>query len=333
MDFNLNDFIQPAEQQETLLKVLLTAPSGCGKTSSVIYGAPGPLLVFDMEQGSGQYAKVKKFDVFQNKKIPGFDPTDPDNILWYSEQLLLAQSQGAQLPWKSILLDSGTVLYNRIINDYLKELRNNGEPNKKRLEPNEYAFPKNKFYDIIRNFKKLNVNLFITAHASDNYLKSAFMKVDPNEPIKADCEKRLIHEMDVHYILSKAGKKHKAVLKKSRIIDKEGNNLLAPEIDNFSNFDLIPMLFEMANKDKGYAPEIDEKVEKNTIRTDSKLSQKIENVIELVRALQLSDEEAVNHLKEITGKMNPYELNSEEADKAFTHFKGLVESEMGSNGE
>lgn len=333
MDINLGDFIEPAEQMETILKVLLTAPSGEGKTSSVIYGAPKPLLVFDMEQGTGQYAKVEKFDVFKNRKIKGFDPTDPDNILGFTEQLLQAQAQGVEIPYKSILLDSGTVLYNRIINDYLKQLRADGQPNKKKLEPNEYAFPKNKFYDIIRNLKLLDVNLFITAHASDNYLKSAFMKINPQEPIKADCEKRLIHEMDVHYILTKKGKKHKATLKKSRIIDKDGNNLLAPEIDNFSNFDLIPMLFEMANKDKGYAPEVDKNVEQNTVRTDTKLSQKIENIIELVGALQLSNEEAVKTLGELTGKTNPYELNQEEAEKALSHFKGLMDSETGSSGE
>lgn len=333
MDVNLGDFIEPAEQMETILKVLLTAPSGEGKTSSVIYGAPKPLLVFDMEQGTGQYAKVAKFDVFNNRKLKGFDPTDPDNILRFTEQLLQAQAQGVEIPYKSMLLDSGTVLYNRIINDYLKQLRADGQPNKKKLEPNEYAFPKNKFYDIIRNLKLLDINLFITAHASDNYLKSAFMKINPQEPIKADCEKRLIHEMDVHYILTKKGKKHKATLKKSRIIDKNGNNLLAPEIDNFSNFDLIPMLFEMANKDKGYAPDVDKNVEKNTVRTDTKLSQKIENIIEMVGALQLSNEEAVKALGELTGKTNPYELNQEEAEKALSHFKGLMDSETGSSGE
>lgn len=333
MDVNINDFYSSSEEQEVKLKVLLTGPSGSGKSTSVIFGAPGRLLVFDQEQGVGQYSKVKNFDIFQNKKVPGFDPTDPNNILGFTQLLLQMQAQGQKLPWDSILLDSGTVLYNRIINDYLKELRADGQPNKKKLEPNEYAFPKSKFYEIIRNLKLLNTNLFITAHASDNYLKSAFMKIDPNEPIKADCEKRLIHEMDVHYILSTQGNKHKAVLKKSRIIDKHGNNLLPPEIDNFSNFDLIPLLFEMAHKDKGFETKVDEKVNRNTIRTDTKLSQKIENIIELVNALQLSNEEAVNHLKEVTGKMNPYELNDEEADKAFAYFKGLLESETGTAGE
>lgn len=331
MDF-LADFTSPAEQQETLLKVLLTGPSGCGKTTSVIYGAPGPILVFDLEQGSGEYAKVKGFDLFQNKKIPGFDPSDPNNILWYTEQLLQAQAQGFQIPYKSILLDSGTVMYSRIINDYLKEMRANGEPNKKKLEPNEYAFPKSKFYDIIRNLKRLNVNLFVTAHASDNYLKSAFMKIDPNEPIKADCEKRLIHEMDVHYILSKHGEKYKATLKKGRIVDKQGRNLLPAVIDNFDNFTLIPTIFEMANRDKGYERRESE-MEKNIIRYDAKLDQKIENIIELVGALGLPQTEAVAKLNEITGKQNPYELNEEEADKALVFFRGLVEAETGSAGE
>ncbi|WP_257064239.1 AAA family ATPase [Priestia megaterium] len=333
MNFNLSDFAEPAENVDEFLKILVTGPSGSGKSTSVIYGAPYPLLVFDQEKGTSQYAKVKKFDLFQNKKINGFDPTDPNNILWYTEQLLAAQNQGFELPYKSILLDSGTVLYNRIINDYLKELRANGEPNKRKLEPNEYAFPKNKFYDIIRNLKALNVNLFVTAHASDNYLKSAFMKIDPNEPIKADCEKRLIHEMDVHYILSKQGKRHKATLKKGRIVDKEGRDLLPETIDNFDNFTLIPTIFEMASRDKGFEKRQSEMEQVNVIGTNAKLSQTIDNIVELVGALQLTTEQAVEALTELTGKGNPYELTEEEAEKAFVHFKGLVDAESGSVGE
>lgn len=329
---SLMDFMEEANQQEQYLKLLLTGASGTGKTSSIIYGAPKPLLVFDLEQGAGQYSKVANFTVFQNSKIAGFDPTNPDNILWFTEQLLQAQAQGHKLPFKSILLDSGTVLYNRIMNDYLKELRANGEPNKKKLEPNEYAFPKNKFYDIIRNLKRLNVNLFITTHASDNYLKTAFMKVDPQEPVKPDCEKRLVHELDVHYILSKVGNRYRATLKKSRIVDKEGNTLLAPEIDNFNNFDLVPMLVEMMNKDHGFKPVQEEGVKKNTVRSDSKLAQTVENILELVRALNMTNEEAVALLKEMTDKMNPHELTKEEADKVYVHLKGLVDS-TGGGGE
>lgn len=328
MNYDISDFIEPASEQEEFLKVLLTAPSGCGKTSSVIYGAPRPLLVFDNEKGSSQYRKVKGFDVFNNKKIKGFDPTDPNNILGYTRMLLDAQAKGITIPYKSILLDSGTELYDRILKDYLQELRNDGQPNKRKLEPNEYKMPKTKFYEIINNLKKLDMHVFVTAHASDNYLKSAFMKIDPNEPIKADCEKKLIHQMDVHYILDKKGSKYTATLKKSRIVDKEGRNLLPPVIENFSNFDLIPMLIEKANEDVGYNDENANEA-KNTIRTDVKLHNRVEQIIQAVSALGLSNNDAMALLEEKVNKKSPYELNLEEADLMVSHLNGLLNESSG----
>lgn len=322
---NIADFIEPAGMQEEYLKVLFTGVSGSGKTSSVIYGAPKPLLVFDVEKGTSQYAKVTKFDLFQNSNDPNFDETDPKNILWYTEQLLAAQRAGYELPYKSILLDSGTVLYDRVLDDHLKELRNDGKPNKKSLEPNEYRAPKRFFYEIIENLKKLNVHVFVTAHASDNYLKGSFMQIDPQNPVKPDCDKRLIHEMDVHYILSIHGKRRKAMLKKNRVVDAKGNNLLPDVIDNFNNFELIPMMVEMANKDKGFERKGNEIEEQNIIRTDGKLNQKIENIISLVEALQLSNEQAVEMMQRLSGKANPYELNEEESDKVLGQLKEMVE--------
>ena len=331
--YDLADFLSPADEEEVFLKVLLTGPSGSGKSTSVIYGAPKPLLVFDLEKGTTQYAKGAKFDLFKNKKIPGFDPTDPKNILQYTRMLLQAQAQGVEIPYKSILLDSGTVLYKRVINDYLKALRDEGQPNKRKLEPNEYAFPKAEFYEIIDNLKKLDVHLFVTAQAADNYLKQSFMKIDPNEPVKADCEKGLIYVMDVHYMLSTQGKKHKALLKKSRIVDSKDNNLLPEVIDNFNNFDLIPMLIEHANKDLGFEKDTDKTVEKNTVRSDVALEQKIENIISAVNGLQMSNEDAVNMLKDLADKQNPYELNHEEADKVMSHLNELLAESSDTQGE
>lgn len=329
---NLNDFYHPAEEKEVVVKALLTSPSGGGKTSSVILGAPRPLLVFDLEDGSQQFSKAKGFEVFENKNDPNFDPTDPNNILWFTSQLKMAKQSGFALPFKSILLDSGTVLYNRIINDHLKKLKET-EPNKKRLEPNEYAEPKSKFYEIISNLKSLGIHIFITAHAADNYLKSSFMQINISDPIKPDCEKRLIHEMDVHYMLSKTGNKYKASLKKSRIVDSQMRNLLPEVIDNFDNFTLIPMILEAANKDQGYERKKDETVPQNSIRTDAKADQTIDNIIELVGALGMTNEQAVTLLQEQVGKNNPYELNQEEATKVYSYLKTALNESGGSQGE
>lgn len=327
----ITDFFTPASKEEQFLKLLLTGASGAGKTSSVVFGCPKPLLVFDLERGSIQYSKVNDFQIFQNNKIPNFDETSPDNILWFLEKMLVLQKTGKQIPFKSILVDSGTVLYNRILDDYLQELRNDGKPNKRKLEPNEYAFPKAKFYKIIRTLKQLNVHVFITAHASDNYLKGDFMKIDPSEPVKPDCEKRLLHEMDVHYILGKYGSRHKATLKKSRIIDKQGKTLLAPVIDNFSNFDLIPMLIEMMNKDVGFESVGVELGDgnKNEISNDTRLSQARENTLELIKASNVSKEELADIMKELVDGKKFNDLTYNELAKVFKYFKGMLSDESG----
>lgn len=331
---DLKDFFQPASKQPQYLKLLLTGMSGVGKTSSVVFGCPKPLLVFDLERGAIQYSKVSDFHVFQNDKAKGFDETSPDNILWYLEQLLSVQKSGHQIPFKSILLDSGTVLYNRILNDYLQELREDGKPNKRKLEPNEYAFPKAKFYKIIRTLKQLNVHVFITCHASDNYLKGDFMRVDPSDPIKPDCEKRLLHEMDVHYILAKHGQRFKATLKKSRLIDKQGKTLLAPVIDNFSNFDLVPMLIEMMNKDAGFdSVGVDVGEGKNQISTDTRLSQARENTLDLIKATNIGKDELDEILNDIVDGKAINDLTYDELAKVYKYFKGMLEVETEGNME
>jgi len=319
---NLLSKIKKAGSGETYLKVLLTGASGSGKTTSIVYGCPKPALVIDLEDGTDQYGKVADFDVFHS--------TNHNEILELTRELLQLQAQGKELPYKSIAVDSGTVLYNSIKKYFIKQFAiSEGNPDKFKLEATEYDAPKNIYYEIIQNLKSLKTNLFITAHATDNYLKGSFMQIDPSNPIKPDIEKRTVHELDVHIILKQVGKRYKAEVKKSRLVDKDGNNLLPAAIDNFDNRKLIPMLIELANKDKGFIenkPEI-----KNVIRTDGELSNIVDEILEIANNhLRMPPNEAAQVVSQVTnGKtQSPYQLTKDEAMAVLSAFKNIRDTHM-----
>jgi hypothetical protein len=313
------NMITDAGTGETKLKVLLTGESDSGKSSSVIFGAPKPLLVIDLERGTDQYSKISPFKIFPSKA--------PRDIVGLAQELSDAKRAGHELPYKSVFIDSGTVLYKSIMQDVIQSFRDAGSPNKQTLEPNEYEIPKNIFYGIIRNLIDADLHLFVSAHAADNYMKGTFMKVDPNEPIKPDCEKRLTHEMDVHLMFRKVGQKRHVQIKKSRLVDKHGKSLLPAEIKNFDNFTLVGQLLEMANKDRGFEQE---KVQQEILtEKQAGIDESRQRIIDLVKGLGIGDQAAFALLKELTGNNNLYELDGKQLDKVIVHLEQKVQEAEG----
>jgi len=317
MGFDILDMIKDAATQEAEpVKVLFTAPSGGGKTSSVAYGAPKPLLAIDMER-SGFSQLAKEIDGIQV-----FKTSDPHMVLALTQRLLQLKAQG-QLPYKSVVLESGTVLYQKFKKYWKKQW------GKTKLEPSEYEAPKDDFYEVIENLKELDIHLFVTAHASDNYLKGSFMKLDAANPVKADCEKRLIHELDVHYILREVSKGvYKAELKKSRLKDAKGNNLLPDVIDKFDNRTLVSMIIEMSQKDVGFEKE--KPAVQNIIKLDVELSNMIDEIVDLVNnQLRLSGDKAVALMQEATNSQiaNPTELDKPQATLVLNKFRSMLEEQ------
>lgn len=308
--------IKKAGSSELFLKVLLSGDDGAGKSTSVIFGSEKPLLVIDPESKADIYGHIIDFDSFNSQ--------DPNEILELTNELLQLQNSGHELPYKSILVDSATVLYKYIVNATIKKVgESEGNPEKYKLEGLEYPIAQKTFYEIINNLKKLNVHLFVTAHVKDNYLEGSFMKKNPNEPVKADVEKRLPYEMHLHIMLRKIGKKYKAERLRSNVLDKNKNHLIPAVIDNFDNNTLISVIHEHAKKDKGFIenkPEI-----QNVIKTNAHLANLVDQVITSVQALQMSSDEAVSQLQSVTGKSNPHELNESEAEKALAHFNSLYQ--------
>lgn len=313
MNSILNE-IKDAYSTEVYLKVLLSGGDGTGKSTSIIFGAEKPLLVIDPERKASVYRHLTEFKIF--------DSQDVQKILQLTRELLMLQRAGHPIPFKTILLDSGTVLYNYIKKHFINKMRENGESNKVKLEFNEYDGPKDMFYEIINNLKELNVHLFVTAHVKDNYLKGELMKINPNEPSVADVEKRLPYEMHVHLMLSKKGKNgFKAERKRSNLLDKDRNHLLPQVIDNFDNNTLVTELMKYVKQDKGFVESKPEK--QNVVRTDAELSNIIDEIIEIVNLhLRMPPAEAANIIGQVTNgrTQSPYQLNK---DEALTTLSGL----------
>lgn len=321
--------IRRAGTKKQRVKALLTGPEETGKSTSVLYGAERPLLVFDLEDGSEIFTHaVEPFDVYPT--------TDPEEILAVVNEMVAFKQQGGVIPYNSMFIDSGTDLYKKIISNEIKKLQvEQGKPNKRTLEPKEYGYPNQMFYDIIKGIKSLDVDFYVSTHASDNYLKGDFMKINPNEPVKADCHKGIAHEMDVHIIFKKVGKnrKIKAEIKKSRLDDKDGNPLLPAALDDVDNKTFIKKIREFAQQDKGF--QVEKPQVSNVIRTDAELSNMVDEIMELAAVLKLTNEDAIKVIQNASNGrvMSPHQLTKDEAAAALNHFRQMRDSQATTQGD
>lgn len=322
--------IRPAGAKKQRVKAMLTGAEETGKSTSVLYGAERPLLVFDLEDGNEIYRHaVEPFDVYPSN--------DPDEIYAVVQEMLAFVKQGGKLPYNSIFIDSGTDLYKKIIQNEIRRLQIDlGKPNKRSLDPKEYAYPNAFFYDIIKGIKSLDVDFYISCHASDNYLKGDFMKINPNDPIKADVHKDLAHEMDVHIIFKKQGKnrKIKAEVKKSRLDDKDGNPLLPAAIDDVDNKTFIKMIREFAQRDKGFV--IEKPQASNVVRVDGELSNIVDEILDIANNhLRLLPQDAMNIIAQASnGRVqSPHQLTKDEAVVALNVLRNMRDSQIATDGE
>ncbi|AKQ08246.1 putative ATPase [Bacillus phage PBC4] len=299
--------IHKAGTKELFLRVLLSGHDGAGKSTVALFGAETPTLVIDPERKSEIYSHVADFDIFDND--------DPEAVLNLTKNLLAMQNQTGQSYYKTIIIDSGTVLWQRIKKHSLETIKEkSGNPDKFKLEFNEGDMPKDIFYESINNLKRLNCHLIITAHTKDNYLKGTMMKIDPNTPLVPDVEKRLPYEIDVHLMLKKTGQVYKCERVRSNVVDKDKNQLIPAVIDKFDNSTLLKVILEHARRDKGFVEAKPE--QQNIIKTDAALSNQIDEIVSIItQQLQMSNETAIQFLSHLTNGQvtNPYSLTAEQA--------------------
>jgi flagellar hook-basal body complex protein FliE len=321
MSFSQLARISKARQQETKIKALLYGKAGTGKTTSVLASCERPVLVIDTEKGSSIYGGAFDFDLFES--------LDPLDILQLTEEMLQAVAQGQQLPWKTIVIDSGTVLYALIKQHALEKFRTvDKNPEKMKLDLDEWAYPKELLYKIINNLKKLPIHLYVTAHEAPNYLPNQIMKVDPTNPTRPDLEKRSEHEFDVIIHLEKKNGKHKATVKKSRLINSKGEQILPEVIDNVSNMDFAAMLHKLVREAKGIQKSAPTEPT-NVIRTNAKFESMLDEALTNVQALQWSTDRLVALFKEYTGHDNPNTLRDDpDAEAKIARFLDMTRTEL-----
>lgn len=299
--------IHKAGTQEVFLKILMSGHDGSGKSTSAIFGAESPILVIDPENKASAYSHIVDFDVYNEDNV--------EEILQLTKDLLTYQQQMGTSKYRTVVIDSGTVLWQRVKKyslEYMKE--KSGNPDKFKLEFNEGDMPKDIFYEIINNLKRLKAHLIITAHTKDNYLKGTMMKIDPNTPLVPDVEKRLPYEVDVHLMLKKTGQVYKATRERSNILDKQKNNLIPAVIDKFDNSTLMSVILEHARKEIGFTESKPQ--QQNVIKTDAALSNQVDEIVSIMtQQLQMSNETAMQFLSQLTNGQvtNPYALTAEQA--------------------
>jgi hypothetical protein len=318
---NLLSRIVKGNQAEIYVKAIGYGQNNTGKSTSILASAPKPILVIDTEKKASIYSRVFEFDLFEE--------LDPIKIRDLSRQLVQLCESGQPLPWKTILLDSGTEFYRLVKKHALeKEREQQKNENKTKLELNEWDYPKDIYYETLTNLKKLPVHLYVTAHEAPNYLPNQIMKVNPAKPTRPDLEKRSEHHFDVVMHYEKVGNKYKVTFEKRCILNKNLQEVLPPVIDNVNNLEVVGLIHKMVEEQKGYsAPKTTEPT--NVIRTNAKFESMLDEALTNVQALQWSTDRLVALFKEYTGHDNPNTLRDDpDAEAKIARFLDMTRTEL-----
>lgn len=301
--------VAKAKTTESLLKVLLYGKAGTGKTTSILSSCERPVLVIDAEKGSSVYGGAFDFDLFES--------LEPVDILNLTEEMLQLATQNQPLPWKTVVIDSGTVLYALIKQLALDKFRiENKSPSQMKLQLDEFAYPKELLYRIVNNLKKLPIHLFVTSHEATNYLPNAIMKPDPANPTRPDIEKRAEHEFDVIIHLERKGDKHKATVKKSRLITPDGKQVLPAVMDNIDNMTFAGELHRYARESKGFDVSV-ANGPKNVVRTNAKFESMLDEALQNCTALQWTSQQIGVVFRDTTGYDHPDQLRAAHNSEAL----------------
>lgn len=317
--------VQDSSNMEKYVKAILYGDNGTGKTTSVLAGAPKPILVIDAELRIGMYKNAFDFQTFPS--------IDPNQILQLTQEMLQLKIQGQPMPWKTVLIDSGSELYRHIKKYALdRERESQKNPSKTKLEFNEWDLPKGIYYEILDNLKNLPVHLYMTAHEQTNYLPNQVMKPDPLKPTKPRLEGSAAHHFDIVAHYEKKGNKYKVTFEKNCVLNKEGQQVLPPIIDNVNNMEFIKMLHDMVDAQKGYAqPKSSEP--SNVIRENAKFESMLDESMTNVATLQWSNDRIVSEFKSATEFDNPDTLRTQpDAEQRIGKFLDVTRQALSNSG-
>jgi len=182
----------------TRLKAFVYGGPGTGKTITAL-SFPNPAVI-DTEKGTQHYSKYKDFSVLPAKDMKTIRAAIAE---------LLRDPQG----FKTIVIDSGTVLYEAIVIALENKLKaKTGNPNYS-IQPADYRIIKSEMKNFIHELLSLDMNIIMTARSKTLYAKGEFMK---DIGIGPDIPEYIPFEFDVNLELRMEGTRRIARVLKDR---------------------------------------------------------------------------------------------------------------------
>ncbi len=187
-----------AEPVASRLKMLVYGPAGSGKTITAL--SFPDVAIIDTEKGTDHYGKYKKFYRIQTN----------DPIVVKSALDELINNPGNI---KTIVIDSFSVLYDKIINNYeSKQKIKLGKPDYV-IQPNDYRFINSECRNIVDKLLALDMNIIVTCRIKPKYAEGQFMQVTGSRP---DGPKDIEHWFDTVLELERGQDKFLAKIIKDR---------------------------------------------------------------------------------------------------------------------
>ena len=262
----LVSMVRKSKQVKRRIKILVWGGWKTGKSRNSLM-MPGPCLVLDVEKKSDVFANLADFFVVKTRNVQAIKQLLNELRLNGCQVPVVdddGNPTGEMVRIESIIVDSGTTL-GSLINDahYLKLKRapaNVGNPSF-RMEPTDYALPKAEYREIVNILLDLDVYVYFICREKVNYLpfrKGEFMKINTDDPTKADIDAGAPYDFDVILQTIKTREngvdKYQAIVRGSCLVDDDGTQLLPEVIDNIDPDKFIPELIELGTKAKRLAP-------------------------------------------------------------------------------
>lgn len=196
---------------EKRLKLLLFGKAGVGKTTASIQ-FPRPYLI-DTEKGAtnDQYVKL-----LQDSGGAYFFTNDPHELIAEVTSLLSEKHD-----YKTLIIDPLTVIYNDLCDKGMKE---KGE------EFGRYKLPADRLTKHLLNLlTRLDMNVILTSHAKGEWANGA-----PTGKDTFDCYNKLDYLFDLAIEVQKRGKERVGVVRKTRVIGFEDQEIFPFSYDEIA---------------------------------------------------------------------------------------------------
>lgn len=188
---------------EKRMKCLFYGPPGAGKTTAAIQ-FPKPYLI-DTERGAVNDQYV---DLLNKAGGSYLFTTSADELI--AEVMALISEKHE---YRTLIIDPLTVIYNDLIDRSAE--KNGTEFGRHKIEPDR------KVKHLLTKLTQLDMNVIITSHAKDKWVRSKDAKgkdVAVQEGMTFDCYGRLDYLFDLVFEVGKRGKDRIGTVKKTRVV-------------------------------------------------------------------------------------------------------------------